>query len=135
MVVQLVNSQLRILFGLESSLHFSSRLDACHLLDHNNFQRLAEAKGGMNFATTMLGETTVKVVRRPNVVPSAGTSKNVNRCHQKREWVDWDSNPEPTPKAFGAALLSTLPAYPSKRNGLTGTRTQNQPRKYSELLY
>ncbi len=41
-VVQLVNSQLRILFGVESSLHFSSRLDASHLLDHNNFQRLAE---------------------------------------------------------------------------------------------
>jgi hypothetical protein len=24
---------------------------------------------------------------------------------EKKEWVDWDSNPEPTPKAFGAALL------------------------------
>jgi hypothetical protein len=83
-VVQLVNSQLRILFGLESSLHFSSRLDASHLLDHNNFQRLAEAKGGMNFATTMLGETTVKVVRRPNVTPSAGTSKKCKPMPSKK---------------------------------------------------
>jgi len=89
------------------------------LLRRNNLSIAAKAISRVITTAPMLRYVPLEIFRRPDLVSSDFSAENVNPSH-KRDWVDWDSHPQPTPKAFGAALF--------------GCRAQNRNRQPRILL-